>query len=225
MTTASVSNGASKRKAWLHRYGETLRYALHVIVRPFDGFWDLSREKRGSLAAANTIILLTLITRILKLQYTSFQFITVHWAYVNIFSECLSILLPLVIWCVANWCWTTLFDGKGTFRDVYMGMGYSITPYVLLQLPMILLSNVLTLKEGSFWSVLNVLSLLWCGMLFIVAMMQIHDFTLGKTLLFTLMSLFGMLVVVFLLLLFFSLLSDAAGYFVSLYREIMFRLN
>ena len=39
------------------------------------------------------------------------------------------------------------------------------------------------------------------------------------------MSLFGMLIIVFLLLLFFSLLSDAAGYFISLYREILFRLN
>ena len=224
MTTA-FSRGREARKAWWARYVASLRYALHVIVRPFDGFWDLSREHRGSVAAANTIIILALITRILKLQYTSFQFRTVHWETVNVFSEMLSILLPLIIWCCANWCFTTLFDGKGTFRDVYMAMGYSITPYVLLQLPMILLSNVLTVKEGSIYSVLAVVSLLWCAMLFIVSMMQIHDFSLGKTILFTIMSLFGMLIIVFLLLLFFSLLSDAAGYFISLYREILFRLN
>jgi len=221
----NTSRGVSGRYPWLARYLETLRYALHVIVRPFDGFWDLSREKRGSIAAANTIIALALITRVLKLQYTSFQFLVVHWETVNVVREMLSILLPLLIWCCANWCWTTLFDGKGSFRDVYMGMGYSITPYVLLQLPMILLSNVFTVKEGAFYYVLDAVSLLWCAGLFIAAMMQIHDFSLGKTILFTIMSLFGMLIIVFLLLLFFSLLSDAAAYFVSLYREILFRLN
>ena len=208
----------------LARYAQTLKYALHVIVRPFDGFWDLSREKRGSLAAANTLIILTLITHILKLQYTSFQFLIVHWEHVNVVSEALSILLPLLIYCVANWCWTTLFDGKGNFRDVYMSMGYCLTPFILLQLPMILLSNVLTIKEGAFYMVLDTVSLMWCAALFIVAMMQVHDFTPGKTILFTIMSLFGMLIIIFLLLLFFSLLSDAIGYFVALYREIMFRM-
>ena len=222
-----MSEGARTGAAfapWLRRYGQTLKYALHVIVRPFDGFWDLSREKKGSIAAANTLILLALVTRILKLQYTSFQFLIVHWETLNVAREALSILVPLLIYCVSNWCWTTLFDGKGSFKDVYMSMGYCLTPYILLQLPMILLSNVLTIKEGAFYSVLAMLSLIWCAALFLVAMMQVHDFTPGKTVLFTIMSLFGMLVIIFLLLLFFSLLSDAIGYFVALYREIMFRM-
>ena len=123
----NTSYGAQSRHPGLVRYLQSLKYALHVIVRPFDGFWDLSREKRGSLAAANTIILLALITRVLKLQYTSFQFIVVHWETVNVLREMLSLFLPLLIWCCANWCWTTLFDGKGSFKDVYMGMGYALT--------------------------------------------------------------------------------------------------
>ncbi len=221
MTETGVRSGRRERFA---RYLSTLKYALHVIVRPFDGFWDLSRENRGSVAAATTIVVLALITHILKLQYTSFQFINVHREYVNVAREMLSILLPLLIWCLSNWCWTTLFDGKGSFRDVYMGMGYAVTPFVLIQLPMILLSNGITAKEGSFYYVLETVSLVWCAALFVVGMMQIHDFSLGKTLLFTVMTLFGMLIIIFLLLLFFSLLSDAVAFVVALYRETMFRL-
>ena len=56
------------------------------------------------------------------------------------------------------------------------------------------------------------------------AMMMIHDYTLGKTLAFILMSLFGMLVIIFVMLLFFSLISDGIAYIVSLYKEISFRL-
>ncbi|HUM61808.1 MAG TPA: hypothetical protein PLA31_10275, partial [Clostridia bacterium] len=51
-------------RAWWQRFGKTLRYSLHVIVRPFDGFWDLTRERRGSMAAANFIVFMTLLTRI-----------------------------------------------------------------------------------------------------------------------------------------------------------------
>lgn len=224
MTTYARPRWAFLQKSWWERYLSSLRYALYCLFHPFDGFWDLTHEKRGSIAAANTIMLLTLLTRILKLEFTNFQFMAVNWEYVNIFSECMSIFLPLMVYVAANWCWTTLFDGKGTFKDVYIGMCYAITPYTLLQIPMILMSNIITVEEIAFYSVFGALSLIWAGSLIIVAMMEIHDYSFGKTLLFTVMSLFGMLVIIFLMLLFFSLVSDGVSYFISLYREIVFRM-
>ena len=47
----------------------------------------------------------------------------------------------------------------------------------------------------------------------------------GKTIVFIIATVFGALVILFLLLVFFSLLSDAFGFFVSIYREIVFRLS
>ena len=211
-------------RAWWQRFGKTLRYSLHVIVRPFDGFWDLTRERRGSMAAANFIVFMTLLTRILQLQYTSFLFVRVNWARINVFTQMLSILLRLLIWCVANWSLTTLFEGKGRMRDIYLGSAYSLTPYVLIQLPLILISNMVTVEEGAFYSVLSSISLIWCGLLLVVAMMMIHDYSLGKTLAFMVMSVFGMLVIIFVMMLFFSLVSDGIAYFVSLYKELSFRL-
>lgn len=214
----------ARSRAWWQRFFSTLRYALHVIVRPFDGFWDLTREKRGSMAAANFIIFMALLTRILRLQYTSFLFLRVNWARVNVFREVLAILLPLFIWCLANWSLTTLFEGKGRMRDIYMGTAYAITPYVLIQLPLILISNIVTVEEGAFYSVLSSISFIWCGLLLVAAMMMIHDYSLGKTILFMIMSVFGMLVIIFVSMLFFSLISDGIAYFVSLYKELAFRL-
>lgn len=207
----------------IRHIGKTLRYALYVITHPLDGFWDLTHEKRGSLAAANIIIALTLLTTIWKLQFTSFLFMKVQWEYINIFEQILGILLPLIIGCVANWSLTTLFDGKGTLRDIYMAIGYALTPYVLIQLPMILISNFMIEGEGAFYVYINAFSIIWCGMLIISAMMMIHDFSFGKAILAILATLLGMMVIIFLLLLFFSLISDGVAYFVSLYKEIVFR--
>lgn len=63
----------------MKNYIQSLKFALYCITHPFDGFWDLTHEKRGSIAAANTILILTLIVRIMKLQYTSFIFNKVYW--------------------------------------------------------------------------------------------------------------------------------------------------
>lgn len=202
---------------------KTLRYSLYVITHPLDGFWDLTHERRGSLAAANIMIVLTFLTRIWKLQFTSFQFMEINWEQVNIFKEMLSIAMPLFIGVLANWSLTTLFDGKGTMRDIYMGMGYALTPYVLIQLPLIVASNFITLEEGAFYYYIGAFSVLWCGMLVISAVMMIHDFSFSKTLAVLCATLVGMLVIIFLMLMFFSLISDAIAYFVSLYKEAIFR--
>lgn len=35
-----------------------LRYALYVIFHPFDGFWDIKHEQRGTATAATIILFL-----------------------------------------------------------------------------------------------------------------------------------------------------------------------
>ena len=196
----TLAGKLTDKQKW-QRLLSSLRYSLYVIFHPFDGFWDLSREKRGSLGAANIIVFLVLLVRLLSMQFTPFLFMNVYWPSVNIIQQCLAVLLPLLFFVAGNWGLTTLFEGKGTFKDVYIATCYALTPYVL---------------EG--------LSLGWSGVLIICGMMQTHDYSLGKTLLFTIMTLLAMVVIIFLLLLFFSLVGDGIGYFVSLYKEVLFRL-
>ena len=213
-----------KNKETYKRYFSSLKFALYCITHPLDGFWDLTHEKRGSLAAANTILFLTLLVRIMKLQYTSHVFMAVAWERINIFLYLASVLFPLALWCIGNWGLTTLFDGKGTLRNVYMATCYALTPYPLVQFPLIIFSNMITADEGDFYFVLGSLSLFWAGVLIIAAMMEIHEYKLGKTIFFTIATLFSMLVMIFILLLFFSMISQGVAYFVSLFREIMFRM-
>ena len=221
----AVQTGNGAAKAWLSRYRQSLRYALHVITHPFDGFWDLIHEKKGTIAAANTFLILFLLIRVLKLIATNFQFISAPIQHINIFEEMGSLLLPFIVLCVANWAMTTLFEGKGRFRDIYIGMCYALVPYILIQLPMILVSNMLTFEEGSFYSVLLSFSVIWCVFLVFVGLMEIHDYGPGKTFIFLIVTVVGAGVILFLMLVFFSLLSDAVAFFVSFYREIVFRLN
>ena len=71
-----------KNKEKYSRYFGSLKYALYVITHPLDGFWDLTHEKRGSIAAANTIVILTVLARIMSLQFTSFLFMQVYSFYI-----------------------------------------------------------------------------------------------------------------------------------------------
>jgi len=211
-------------KTWWQHVGKTLKYSLYVCTHPLDGFWDLTHEKRGSIAAANIIIALAVIVEVLRLTLTNFQFVTINMEYFNSVIVALRILLPVGLWTVANWSLTTLMDGKGRMFEIYMSICYALTPYVIINVIMIILSQFITFEEGAIYWVLSGFAALWTGLLILSAMMMVHDYSLLKTLFSSFLTVIGMGVMVFIFVIFFSLISDAFAYFVSLYKEIMFRL-
>lgn len=211
-------------KAWWLNLGKTLKYSLYTATHPLDGFWDLTHEKRGSVAAANIIVAAAALVEILRLTLTNFQFITVNMEYFNSVIVALQVLVPVFLWVVANWSLTTLMDGKGRMPEIYMGIAYALAPSVLINISMIILSQFITYDEGAIYRVLAGFSVIWTGILLLSAMMMIHDYSLVKTLLSSLLTVVGMGVLVFIFVVFFSLVSDAIAYFVSLYKEIMFRI-
>ncbi|GHV66651.1 hypothetical protein AGMMS49928_01860 [Spirochaetia bacterium] len=203
---------------------DTLRYALYVSTHPFDGFWDLTHEKRGSLSSAHIIVAATVLVEILRLTLTNFQFITINMEYFNALIVALRVLLPLLLWVVANWALTTLMDGKGRMTEIYMACAYALTPYVIINAAMILLSQVITFEEGAVYFVLIGFSMVWSGLLILAGMMMVHDYSIAKTIFSSFLTIIGMGIMVFIFVVFFSLISDAVAYFVSLYKEILFRL-
>lgn len=213
-----------KNKEKWNKYFDSLKFALYCITHPLDGFWDLTHEKRGTYAAANTILIITLLVRVFKLQFTSFIFIRVYWEELNIFLYLASVLFPLALFVVGNWALTTMFDGKGRLGQVYMATCYALTPYPLIQIPLIIFSNGVTVDEAEFYTVVSGISLVWAALLIIAAMGQIHEYSMAKNILFMVASLFAMMVMIFILLLFFSMITQGIAYFISLGRELLFRL-
>ena len=105
-----------------------------------------------------------------------------------------------------------------------MATCYGMLPYSVVMVPITLLSNVVTTEESQFYTTLSTLSLVYAGILIVVAMGQIHEYTGAKNILFMFASLIAMLIIIFILMLFFSMISQGVGYFISLGKELLFRL-
>ncbi len=199
------------------------RFAFYTMVHPFNGFWELKHEKQGTVGGANVIVFLTLIALLWRQQYTSFLFNPVNWEQVNIWLVSAQFLAPLAIWCIANWCLTTLFDGKGTIKEIYIMTAFALAPYPLIQIPLTFASNLIAMDEGALYVFFDALSYLWCGGLLLCGLMQTHDYTMTKSVVFTFATILGMVVIIVLCLLLFSMSAEAVGYVVSLIREILIR--
>jgi hypothetical protein len=211
-------------KAWWEHVGKTLKYSLYVSTHPLDGFWDLTHENRGSLAAANIIVAASVIIEVLRMTLTSFQFVRVNMENFNALIVFMRILLPVFLWTLANWSLTTLMDGRGKMGEIYMAVAYALAPSVIINAVMIILSQVLTFDEAAVYRLLSGLSIGWTALLIIAGMMMVHDYSLAKTFLSSFLTIIGMGIIVFIFVIFFSLVSDSIAYFVSLYKEILFRV-
>lgn len=205
-------------------YFTSLSYAKHVIFHPHDGFWDLKHEERGTIPAALTILALVTLTYVVMRQYTGFIFNPRDLSRLNIAVEMVSVLVPFLLWAVVNWALTTLMDGKGTFRDIAIATAYALTPFVLVNLPLTLASNYLTLEEGTFYYFFGILGTLWTVSLVFIGTMTIHDYDTGKNFWTCLLTILGIGVVLFLSLLFVNVLNVVAGFISSVYAELILRL-
>ncbi|MCL2774677.1 MAG: YIP1 family protein, partial [Oscillospiraceae bacterium] len=121
-------------------------YGFHIIFHPFDGFWDMKHEKRGSMLAATIYLILACAAYIYKAIGTAF-IVTGRIGFANFVSEALSIILPVILWVISNWCLTTLFDGEGSMKDIYMVTCYSLIPVIVLTVATTLMSHIVIQGE------------------------------------------------------------------------------
>ena len=204
-------------------YKRSLKYSLYTMRRPFDGFWDLIHEKRGSMAAAHTLVALAIIVEILRLVLTNFQFININMEAFSAYFVILQMLSPILLWTLANWCLTTLFDGKGKMSHIYMGIAYAYTPVIIINAILIPVSHIITADEGAIYWTLTSLGVLWFIVLLLVAMKEIHDYSFLKAIITSLITVFAIGVILFIFMMFFAVVSDGIVYFYAIYQELNYR--
>ncbi len=201
-----------------------LTWSFYILFHPFDGSWSAKNEKKGNVKSASVILFLVILYYILSRQLTGFVFNAHSPDTLNIFSESIGILAPFFMWCAANWSITTLLDGEGSFKDIYIASAYALVPIIIVGFPMILISNYIVLEERSIYTALEMISVAWAAFLMFAGLLTIHQYTVRKTILTILIAIIGMVAMLFLFLLFFALLQQLLNFLYIAYIELLQRL-
>ncbi len=204
-------------------YWEELVYSFHVAFHPFDGFWDLKHEKRGSLRASFTFMGIVVL---------AFFYQSVGMGFImnpmgndsTIVTQIISVAIPVVLWIISNWCLTTLFDGEGSFKDITIAVGYAIAPMPVTLVLSTLLSNIVTLEEATIITLLSAVGYVWCAILLFFGLMVTHDYSMGKNLLIVICTIVGMAIIIFMALLFSGLIGKMISFVSMIITEIAYRM-
>lgn len=204
-------------------YKQELFYTFHIVYHPFDGFWDLKHEKRGSFRAAITILGVVILSFFYQSVGTGYL-MNPQDNYSTIFGQILSVAVPVLLWTIANWCLTTLFDGEGSLKDIFIASCYALSPLPLLLIVSTLFSNVVTLNEAALVSLLVTVGFIWALGLIFFGTMVTHDYSLFKTIVTTLATVLAMAIIMFVAILFTSLLGKMLSFITSIYTELSYRV-
>ena len=213
-----VAVSGKKRTFW-----QEILYANHLIFHPFDGYWDLKHEKRGSMRGALFYLVFAIVTFTYQSAGSSYIF-NPHGNYSSILVQIISVVVPLVLWVVGNWCLTTLMEGEGSLKDIFIATCYALAPLPLLIIPATICTNFLTSTEAALVTLLESFAFLWVGILIFVGTMVTHDYSLFKNIITCIGTIVAMVFIMFLALLFTTLLTNVIGFITALVTELSYRI-
>ena len=174
---------------------EKWQQLFYTVSHPSDGFYWIRHGEKGSVAIAILMVVL--------------------------FGLCFTLNRLL---CVGNWSITCLMDGEGRLKDIAIAIGYSLLPMIVCYIAATIVSQFVAENEEAFYAIIIFLGTAYTLIMALIGIMQVHNYTLGKTLLTLLLTLVAVFIIIFLMMLIANFIGQVFGFVRSIYTELIFRV-
>ncbi|MCL1843947.1 MAG: YIP1 family protein [Defluviitaleaceae bacterium] len=200
-------------------------YALpmYIMAHPFDGFYAMKYQKEGMLKIAFLNFFLVLISYAVNNQYASLVVNPQNPLTLNSLNHAGILIAMLALFCVSNWSVTSLTDGEGRLKDIFMAVCYAMTPLVLTIIPATALSRVISADEAAFYGMILMIGIVYFVFLVFCGLVVVHNYSGAKAVLTIVLTFVALLILVFLITLLFTLWQQLWTFAYSVYTELMFR--
>lgn len=108
-------------------------------------------------------------------------------------------------------------------KDIAIAIGYGCAPLIPAFLLATAMSHFITEEEAAFYTMIIGLGIAYGAILVLIGIMQVHNYTLSKTLQTLLLTFVAVLIIIFVALLLADLIGQVINFIRSVYIEIIFR--
>lgn len=201
------------------------QWIKHAVTHPAEGFEDMRWKKAGSLKIAFGIVLLLFIAVIVDGRLYGFQFGVTYDKTFNIIPYIVKSIVLFAAWVVGNWAVCTLLDGEGTMKNICIYSAYALIPYIAQIFITCILSHILVRDEMVFIQAIYIIGVGWTAILLFSAIKSVHQYSFGKTVFAIILTIAAMFIMLFLLVLFMSLVQQVYIFISTIYTEISYRVR
>lgn len=222
-----VQAGATPESALPQRekraFVRELRYALYFFKHPFDGYYEVKCGHRGSVGAASVLYLLAFLAFALHYLGQGFAFSGRSPANTSPIYVLMLFTLPVGLFVLCSYMVSEINNGEGSLKKMYIGMAYAFVPMICLLPVFTLLTHVLALTEVFIISFGTVLVVAWVGVLLFLAIREIHNYEFRQVFLNILLTLFLMIVMIFVFSIIGMFWDRVLDMLASIAREVAYR--
>ncbi|MDR0221632.1 MAG: YIP1 family protein [Lachnospiraceae bacterium] len=205
-------------------FGEKWRYMWYTVSHPMDGYYWIRHAERGSVILAIVMIMLFSFSFSANRLVASFVVNDLDPRGIDSLDELVAVLVFFLILSVSNWSITCLMEGEGRLKDIVIALGYGTVPITVMLVAATIVSQAVADNERAFYYIMIAAGIAYGVIMMIVGIMQVHNYTFGKTVLTLFLTVVALLIIIFLILLLYNMLNMVYLFFYSIYTELYFRL-
>jgi hypothetical protein len=221
-STAYTSFTAWRKRIFDRKLVKEVTLSLHAIKQPFDMFFDIKRYNRASVKSGFIVFGLFVLVYLINTYATGFLFRNPNPN--NLLVELVIVIAAFFLYVLVNYLVSTLNDGEGRLKDVFIATSYVLIPFILFTLPMTFLSHFLTYNEAFIFDFYHQIVLGWTILLIILSIKGIHNYTLFETIKNILIIIFGMFILILIGLLIYSFMGQLVEFVISVIKEVIYRV-
>ena len=218
LITAGWLVAGLKRKAdEARRPDRMLHEGRHIALLSLFAPWDAFRmilydRKKFNWFTPTLILVLAVSFSILRLFLLNYPAQSIATEDIQLFTQVSEFILPFALWTFGFYYVSCIFGGEVKLKEAYAACCYAWTPYVVLILPVSLLTYI-TNSTGMEQFLVIVLEI-WMVVLLYLGIKTMNHYTVGQTIGVMLASVFAALILALVLTLFY-LLGNKLFHFVS----------
>jgi len=199
-----------------------LLYIWNILRHPLDTFYYIQRKRYGSVLSATIIYAIFFI--VIQLEYFGRSFIfNLNTADRSVGFVFLASFAPVFLWVFANYLVSSINDGRGTLRDIYIFTAYSFAPYILFQPFVILLTYILSYNEAFLVSFASDIFIAWSAVLLFTGVKEIHDYDIKNTVKSILLTLAWVFVIILVYSIVYMLWDQLVQTGYAIVQEVLYR--
>ena len=180
--------------------------------------------RRLSLILAAVLLVLALGVSVFSIYFTHYPLSTVSVRKANLLLELGKLFVPVLTWILASYAMTTILDGETKIGEALLYNTLTMVPYIVFTVPVVLLSRLMDGGQSGLYGALTGGLLMWVGLLMIVGLKEMNEYSLAKTLLVVLLTIFTMAVIWATVVLLFTIASQFVTMLREVYYEIIYRM-
>ncbi|WP_041643709.1 YIP1 family protein [Mahella australiensis] len=200
---------------------DIIKTSLLVVFHPTDGFECIKAQReRFNYLPAIILLFMVIAERVAYIYLTHYPLATLLPRDANIWLEIMRMMLPILTWVVADYAVTTIMDGETLIRETLMATAYAMLPYIILIIPLALISHLMGQGELGLYNALQNIMWAWVFILFFISVQTLNEYNFWRTLGICILSIIAMLLIWAIAMLFFALSSQLYHFIEEVILEI-----